>query len=92
LLSIYYFKTNIKTKTKKIIYRTVQTAEEKRQTHILSEQKRRAQIKQGFELLKTVLPITSEKKSSKTVMIQTSNFFFFLFFHFFLLIDGQIIK
>jgi len=50
------------------------TAEVKRQTHIQSEQKRRAQIKDGFEELRQQLPLSnlsSKKMSKATILINT---------------------
>jgi len=49
-------------------------AEVKRQTHIQSEQKRRAQIKDGFEELRQHLPLSnlsSKKMSKATILINT---------------------
>ncbi|ORX63659.1 HLH-domain-containing protein [Basidiobolus meristosporus CBS 931.73] len=47
----------------------VSSAEIKRQIHIQSEQKRRAQIKDGFEELKRHLPNCSNKKISKAAIL-----------------------
>ncbi|ORY03971.1 HLH-domain-containing protein [Basidiobolus meristosporus CBS 931.73] len=47
----------------------VSNAEMKRQVHIQSEQKRRAQIKDGFEELKKHLPNCSNKKISKACIL-----------------------
>ncbi|ORX88991.1 HLH-domain-containing protein, partial [Basidiobolus meristosporus CBS 931.73] len=44
-------------------------AEIRRQIHIQSEQKRRAQIKDGFEELKCHLPNCSNKKISKAAIL-----------------------
>jgi hypothetical protein len=49
-------------------------AEVKRQTHIQSEQKRRAQIKDGFEELRQHLPLSnlsSKKMSKATILVNT---------------------
>ncbi|KAI8378036.1 uncharacterized protein BYT42DRAFT_572497 [Radiomyces spectabilis] len=45
------------------------TAEMRRQIHIQSEQKRRAQIKDGFEELRNELPACLNKKMSKVVLL-----------------------
>ncbi|KAI8069630.1 hypothetical protein BC940DRAFT_22439 [Gongronella butleri] len=45
------------------------TAEMRRQIHIQSEQKRRAQIKDGFEELRTELPACLNKKMSKVALL-----------------------
>ncbi|KAK9729332.1 hypothetical protein K7432_000376 [Basidiobolus ranarum] len=47
----------------------VSNAEMRRQIHIQSEQKRRAQIKDGFEELKKYLPNCSSKKISKACIL-----------------------
>lgn len=47
-------------------------AELRRQIHIQSEQKRRAQIKDGFEELKKHLPGCHNKKMSKAAMLTRS--------------------
>lgn len=47
-------------------------AELRRQIHIQSEQKRRAQIKDGFEELKKHLPGCQNKKMSKAAMLTRS--------------------
>ncbi|ORY07981.1 helix-loop-helix DNA-binding protein [Basidiobolus meristosporus CBS 931.73] len=48
---------------------SVSNAEMRRQIHIQSEQKRRAQIKDGFEELKKHLPNCSNKKISKACIL-----------------------
>ncbi|CAO3596274.1 unnamed protein product [Absidia cylindrospora] len=45
------------------------TAEMRRQIHIQSEQKRRAQIKDGFEELRSELPACLNKKMSKVALL-----------------------
>lgn len=45
------------------------TAEMRRQIHIQSEQKRRAQIKDGFEDLRNELPACLNKKMSKVALL-----------------------
>ncbi|KAI9478486.1 MAG: hypothetical protein EXX96DRAFT_483007 [Benjaminiella poitrasii] len=45
------------------------TSEIRRQIHIQSEQKRRAQIKDGFEVLKKHLPCCANKKLSKAALL-----------------------
>ena len=52
--------------------RGTQTAEERRQVHILSEQKRRANINEGFEHVRAVLPLQTARKASKSKLLQTS--------------------
>ncbi|KAG0165353.1 hypothetical protein DFQ28_008915 [Apophysomyces sp. BC1034] len=47
----------------------VSTAEMRRQIHIQSEQKRRAQIKDGFEDLRNELPACLNKKMSKVALL-----------------------
>ncbi|KAI7872347.1 hypothetical protein BDF14DRAFT_1752455 [Spinellus fusiger] len=47
----------------------VSTAEMRRQIHIQSEQKRRAQIKDGFEDLRNELPTCLNKKMSKVALL-----------------------
>lgn len=54
----------------------------RRQIHIQSEQKRRAQIKDGFEDLRNELPACLNKKMSKVALLHRSKFPFFLFFTF----------
>ncbi|KAI9316590.1 hypothetical protein BX666DRAFT_1944878 [Dichotomocladium elegans] len=49
--------------------RGVSTAELRRQIHIQSEQKRRAQIKNGFDDLRNHLPGCSNKKMSKAALL-----------------------
>lgn len=68
----------------------VSAQEVRRQIHIQSEQKRRAQIKDGFEELRQHLPGCVNKKMSKAALLHRSklflcknldlNFNFFLFF------------
>ena len=53
------------------------TAEMRRQIHIQSEQKRRAQIKDGFEDLRNELPACLNKKMSKVALLHRSKFHFF---------------
>ena len=48
------------------------TAEMRRQIHIQSEQKRRAQIKDGFEDLRNELPACLNKKMSKVALLHRS--------------------
>lgn len=68
-------------------------SELRRQIHIQSEQKRRAQIKDGFEDLRNELPSCLNKKMSKVALLHRSKkkstffylhkyslFFFYLFF------------
>jgi Helix-loop-helix DNA-binding domain len=51
---------------------SMSNAELRRQIHIQSEQKRRAQIKDGFEELKKHLPGCQNKKMSKAAMLTRS--------------------
>lgn len=64
------------------IYRNLSSTEIRRQIHIQSEQKRRAQIKDGFEELRNELPTCLNKKMSKVALLHRSKriilFFFFL--------------
>lgn len=55
------------------------TAEMRRQIHIQSEQKRRAQIKDGFEDLRNELPACLNKKMSKVALLHKSKFLFLIF-------------
>lgn len=48
------------------------SAEIRRQIHIQSEQKRRAQIKDGFDELRKHLPGCSNKKMSKAALLTRS--------------------
>ncbi|KAI9347842.1 hypothetical protein BD770DRAFT_327503 [Pilaira anomala] len=48
---------------------SLNTNELRRQIHIQSEQKRRAQIKDGFDILKTHLPGCTNKKLSKAALL-----------------------
>ena len=50
------------------------TAEMRRQIHIQSEQKRRAQIKDGFEDLRNELPACLNKKMSKVALLHRSKY------------------
>jgi hypothetical protein len=50
------------------------SAELRRQIHIQSEQKRRAQIKDGFEELRNELPACLNKKMSKVALLHRSKF------------------
>jgi hypothetical protein len=52
----------------------VSAAEMRRQIHIQSEQKRRAQIKDGFEELRQHLPGCVNKKMSKAALLHRSKF------------------
>lgn len=56
----------------------------RRQIHIQSEQKRRAQIKDGFEDLRTELPACLNKKMSKVTLLHRSmlRLYFFQMFCF----------
>lgn len=47
---------------------------ELRQIHIQSEQKRRAQIKDGFEDLRSELPACLNKKMSKVTLLHRSKY------------------
>lgn len=50
-------------------------AEFRRQIHIQSEQRRRAEIKDGFEELRRQLPINNNgRKMSKALLLQKSEF------------------
>lgn len=49
-------------------------SEMRRQIHIQSEQKRRAQIKDGFEDLRSELPACLNKKMSKVTLLHRSKF------------------
>ncbi|KAL1918372.1 uncharacterized protein VTP21DRAFT_3032 [Calcarisporiella thermophila] len=49
---------------------SLSSAELRRQTHIQSEQKRRAEIKDGFEILRKQLPGCINKKLSKAALLQ----------------------
>jgi hypothetical protein len=46
----------------------------RRQIHIQSEQKRRAQIKDGFEDLRDELPACLNKKMSKVTLLHRSKY------------------
>jgi len=61
----YFFKTHVGFL---LIYR-MSTAEIRRQIHIQSEQKRRAQIKDGFDELRSELPSCFNKKMSKVALL-----------------------
>lgn len=50
----------------------VSSAEIRRQIHIQSEQKRRAQIKDGFDELRKHLPGCNNKKMSKAALLTRS--------------------
>jgi hypothetical protein len=50
------------------------TTEIRRQIHIQSEQKRRAQIKCGFEELRNELPVCVNKKMSKVTLLHRSKY------------------
>lgn len=50
------------------------SAEIRRQIHIQSEQKRRAQIKDGFDELRKHLPGCNNKKMSKAALLTRSKF------------------
>jgi len=52
--------------------RTTQSAEERRQVHILSEQKRRSNINNGFENLRETIPFSAAKKASKSKLLKLS--------------------
>lgn len=52
--------------------RGMTTAELRRQIHIQSEQKRRAQIKDGFDELRKHLPGCTNKKMSKAALLTRS--------------------
>lgn len=54
--------------TKKKLH-SMSTAEIRRQIHIQSEQKRRAQIKDGFDDLRVELPSCFNKKMSKVALL-----------------------
>jgi hypothetical protein len=59
-------------------------SELKRQIHIQSEQKRRAQIKDGFDELRNELPTCLNKKMSKVALLHRSRShspFFYPFIH-----------
>lgn len=49
-------------------------SELRRQIHIQSEQKRRAQIKDGFEDLRSELPACLNKKMSKVTLLHRSKY------------------
>jgi hypothetical protein len=71
--------------TLSLISRNVSNAEIRRQIHIQSEQKRRAQIKDGFDELRKHLPGCNNKKMSKAALLTRSmylriNDFLFDFF------------
>jgi hypothetical protein len=51
---------------------TANVSELRRQIHIQSEQKRRAQIKDGFEDLRSELPACLNKKMSKVTLLHRS--------------------
>ncbi|KAI8888582.1 HLH-domain-containing protein [Backusella circina FSU 941] len=51
------------------LYRSISAAEIRRQVHIQSEQKRRAQIKDGFDVLRQHLPGCVNKKMSKAALL-----------------------
>lgn len=53
---------------------TLSNSELRRQIHIQSEQKRRAQIKDGFEDLRNELPSCLNKKMSKVALLHRSRF------------------
>src|SRR5581483_11412206 len=54
---------------------SVTHAEFRRQIHIQSEQRRRAEIKDGFEELRRQLPISNNgRKMSKALLLQKSEF------------------
>lgn len=53
---------------------SVSNSELRRQIHIQSEQKRRAQIKDGFEDLRNELPSCLNKKMSKVALLHKSNY------------------
>lgn len=57
----------------------VSAQEVRRQIHIQSEQKRRAQIKDGFEELRQHLPGCINKKMSKAALLHRSKFSLFFF-------------
>ena len=66
-------------------------AEFRRQIHIQSEQRRRAEIKDGFEELRRQLPINNNgRKMSKALLLQKSEisrfsiFYYLLFFTWFI--------
>ena len=50
------------------------STELRRQIHIQSEQKRRAQIKDGFEELRNELPACLNKKMSKVALLHRSKY------------------
>lgn len=50
------------------------SAEIRRQIHIQSEQKRRAQIKDGFDELRKHLPGCNNKKMSKAALLTRSEY------------------
>lgn len=50
------------------------SSEIRRQIHIQSEQKRRAQIKDGFEELRSELPACLNKKMSKVALLHRSKY------------------
>lgn len=51
------------------------STELRRQIHIQSEQKRRAQIKDGFEELRNELPACLNKKMSKVALLHRSKYY-----------------
>lgn len=53
---------------------TMSSAEIRRQIHIQSEQKRRAQIKDGFDELRKHLPGCNNKKMSKASLLSRSKY------------------
>lgn len=57
-----------------ICRRGMTTAELRRQIHIQSEQKRRAQIKDGFDELRKHLPGCTNKKMSKAALLTRSKY------------------
>lgn len=56
----------------------------RRQIHIQSEQKRRAQIKDGFEDLRTELPACLNKKMSKVTLLHRSKYNYLILIYYLL--------
>jgi hypothetical protein len=57
-------------------------SELRRQIHIQSEQKRRAQIKDGFEDLRNELPSCLNKKMSKVALLHRSKSFYYRYIYY----------
>lgn len=57
-----------------LYFSNLTSTELRRQIHIQSEQKRRAQIKDGFEELRNELPACLNKKMSKVALLHRSKY------------------